>query len=54
MYLAAGPACFNRRAPGPGATYHRSNPPPMATTIAFTNNYRDLSTDTGFQFEFSC
>lgn len=26
----------------------------MATTIAFTSNHRDLSTDTGFQFEFSC
>jgi hypothetical protein len=26
----------------------------MAEQIAFTNNYRDLSTDTGFQFEFHC
>ncbi len=26
----------------------------MAATISFTNNYRDLSTDTGFQFEFRC
>jgi len=26
----------------------------MAGEIAFTSNYRDLSTDNGFQFEFRC
>ena len=26
----------------------------MAKHIEFVNNYNDLSTDTGFQFEFMC
>ena len=32
----------------------RSGGPPMSTIIPFTDNYRDLSNDRGYQFEFVC
>ena len=38
----------------PATRRHDPGAPPMASLIKFTNNYRDCSTDAGYQFEFNC